>query len=123
VVIRLHEINAALSLDGSEDQQLSLVSALLRAASAFVDEAIKRNQGEAELLLEHSNVFTGMVLEQALSRLKTRKAVYLLFGRESQVENRNYNREINRELERVREFLRVMGDVELARLIPLDRDD
>ena len=117
------DINAALSLDGTEDQQLGLVSALLRAASAFVDEAIKRNQGEAELLLEHSNVFTGMVLEQALARLKTRKAVYLLFGRESQIENRNYNREINRELERVREFLQVMGDVELARLIPLDRDE
>ncbi len=123
VVIRLHDINAALSLDGSEDQPVGLVSALLRAASAFVDEAIKRNQGEAELLLEHSNVFTGMVLEQALSRLRTRKAVYLLFGRESQIENRNYNREINRELERVREFLQVMGDVELARLIPLDGDE
>jgi hypothetical protein len=122
-VIRLDDVNAALSLDGTDLKQLNLVNALLRAAAAFVDEAIKRNQGDAQLKLEHSNVFTGLVLQQALSRLKTRKAVYLLFGREAQVENRNYNREINRELERVQEFMRVMGDADLASLIPLDADE
>lgn len=123
VVIRLEDVNVALSLDGSGGQDLNLVSSLLRAASAFVDEAVKRNQGSAELRLEHTNAFTGLVLMQTLARLKTRKAAYLLFGREAQIENRNYNREINRELERVQEFLRVVGDVDLAQLVTPDGDE
>ena len=44
-------------------------------------------------------------------------------GRDAQIENRNYNREINRELERVQEFLRVMGDADLAPLIAVEPDE
>ena len=110
VVIRLSDINLALQMDGSKAHS-DLFSALLEAAAAFVDEAVLRNQDGVKLKIEHCNAFTGLVIQQALNRLKTRKAVYLLFGRETQIENRNYNREINRELDRLRALLSVL-DVE-----------
>lgn len=110
VTIHLSDVNLALQMDGSRAQS-NLFNAMLEAASAFVDEAMSRNQGGVQLKIEHCSAFTGLVLQQALNRLKTRKAVYLLFGRESQIENRNYNREINRELERLRALFEVL-DIE-----------
>jgi DNA-binding NtrC family response regulator len=122
VIIRLADIQLALSLEPNRIEA-NLTSALLNAAAAFVDEAVRRNQSQAQLKLEHGQAFTGFILQQALSRLGNRKAVYTLFGRDAQIANRNYNREINRELERMEALLRLLGDTDVSTLIDLDDDD
>ncbi|MBV1905860.1 MAG: sigma 54-interacting transcriptional regulator [Pseudomonadales bacterium] len=108
IIIRLDDINKALSLDGNEKPS-DLLSALTLAATAFVDEAMKSKHQHVQLKLEHTQAFTGLVLQTAINRLETRKAAYLLFGREAQIENRNYNREIKRALDQLQLLLDYMG--------------
>jgi DNA-binding NtrC family response regulator len=115
LVLARRHVERALAYDAAPETG-ALIEQLWRAASAFVQEAERREPSAGPLSLDMIEVLRGLVLAAAVQR-RGRDDAFVLLGQQQLLKNRNHHRALKRELERVREFLRLVGgdvDPELA---------
>jgi DNA-binding NtrC family response regulator len=111
LAIEEDHVRRALAYDGT-DEKLSLVTSLIAAAAAFVNEASKHT-GEASFDLDLADSFKGFVLAAATERLGgNRDEAFRLFGRDKLVASRNHHKVLKRELERVEALCAALGNDE-----------
>lgn len=103
--VERRHVERALGLD-SGAKAAGALAVMRRAASAFVDEAVRLQGSPDALDLDDATAFRGLVLEAARESTGSVRDAFVLLGREGVVRNRNHSKEFRKEEERAGELVR-----------------
>lgn len=98
----------ALAYESGVDES-SVVSALHRAAMAFVCEAERAMAKGSPLDLDSADSFKGFLLGAAADKLGDIDSVFRLFDRQNLIRNRNHHKVMRRELQRAKALCNALG--------------